>query len=478
MRRRALALLVCSVAAATAGRVVARAFQDRFDHWEHRALFPTCFGCHAGAEDSSRPLWPRTSDCSVCHDGTIEETVTWSPPEAPRASNLRFTHWSHAREVVTAHGADSILRCTACHAERAADPMRVQPAVVQNCLDCHGIKVAHLDAPDSTCAACHVPLVQAVRLSRARVGDFPAPESHRDPMFASRGHGEAAKVKGAPVAASCATCHSRDFCTECHVNAPEVAVIQALRPDPRSLAHEAKLEAPPDHAEPDFMRRHGGQARSRAAKCAVCHTQESCVACHTGSPASVQAIPAAGPGRGRGAAVRRERPASHGLDFSESHAEPASTRPQSCATCHARAECLSCHRPEAAGPTPGYHPAGFLASHPAAAYSRESSCSDCHNQGQFCANCHLNAGLVSPGRLRGAGYHDTKQFFLLNPGQAARHSLESCVSCHSERDCLTCHSARGGRRFNPHGPGFDPATLRRKNPSMCTACHGSAIPEP
>jgi hypothetical protein len=260
------------------------------------------------------------------------------------------------------------------------------------------------------------------------------------------------------------------------VNAPDVPAIQALAPDPRSLAHTAELEAPAGHRDPAFLRRHGGQARKEAARCAVCHTQESCLACHTASPASVQAIPAAGPGRGRGATIRRERPTSHGLDFSELHAEPASARPQSCSGCHTRADCLSCHRPDAADAAPGYHPAGFLTSHPAAAYTRESSCSDCHNQGQFCANCHLNAGLVSPGRLRGAGYHDAKQSFLLNHGQAARQNLESCVSCHSERDCLTCHSATGGRRFNPHGPGFDPGTLLRKNSSMCSACHGSAIP--
>jgi hypothetical protein len=52
------------------------------------------------------------------------------------------------------------------------------------------------------------------------------------------------------------------------------------------------------------------------------------------------------------------------------------------------------------------------------------------------------------------------------------------VSCHAERDCLTCHSALGGRRFNPHGPGFDPERLRRRNPQMCSACHGAAIPDP
>jgi hypothetical protein len=75
------------------------------------------------------------------------------------------------------------------------------------------------------------------------------------------------------------------------------------------------------------------------------------------------------------------------------------------------------------------------------------------------------------------GYHDAKQYFTLNHGQAARQNLESCVACHAERDCLTCHSAQGGRRFNPHGPGFDPETMRRKNSQACTVCHGAAIPE-
>jgi hypothetical protein len=191
----------------------------------------------------------------------------------------------------------------------------------------------------------------------------------------------------------------------------------------------------------------------------------------------VQAIPIAGPGRGPGATIHRERPVSHGKDFSQTHADLASARPQTCSGCHARPECLSCHRPDAAQASPDYHPAGFLTTHPAAAYSRQTSCSDCHNQVEFCTNCHVTAGVVSSGSLRGTGYHDAKQAFLLNHGQAARQSLESCVSCHSERDCLTCHSSVGGRNYNPHGPGFDAATLRRKNPSMCTACHGTNIPE-
>lgn len=480
MRLGAAGLLIISLATVgAAGAAVGRArvLQDRFDHSRHRDLFPSCLGCHAGAADPARSLWPAVSDCTACHDGTVQKRIEWNPPDAPRISNVRFTHRSHAEAVAHARGADSTLRCAACHADRGADPMRVQPAVVASCLNCHGVRTAHLDAPDTACATCHVPLVQAVRLSPERIKEFPAPDSHRAPGFASSGHGRLARAGGAPVAASCATCHARDYCTECHVNAPEVPAIQALAPDARSLALVAKLEAPASHADPRFLRRHGGEARKDASRCAVCHTQESCSTCHVGSPASVGAIPTAAPGRGPGAAVRRERPASHGVDFSRTHAQPASARPQSCAGCHARPDCLSCHRPDPAESPAGYHPTGFLTSHPTAAYSRESSCSECHNEGQFCANCHVKAGIVSPGRLRGTGYHDAKQAFLLNHGQAARQNLESCVSCHAERDCLACHSAAGGRRFNPHGPGFDAGALRRKNPSMCTACHGAAIPE-
>jgi hypothetical protein len=133
--------------------------------------------------------------------------------------------------------------------------------------------------------------------------------------------------------------------------------------------------------------------------------------------------------------------------------------------------------PNAADAPPGYHPAGFLAQHPAAAYARETDCSACHNTRQFCTACHANAGFGTGGRLR-PGYHDAKRNFLLGHGQAARQELESCVSCHTEQECMQCHasSAVGGRNFNPHGPGFDPERLRRRNPQMCTACHGAAVP--
>ncbi|MGH7675132.1 MAG: hypothetical protein ACREMV_07655, partial [Gemmatimonadales bacterium] len=96
--------------------------------------------------------------------------------------------------------------------------MTVRLAVSERCLTCHEIRTAHLASPDSACAVCHVPLVEAVRLTRADIAAFVAPASHSEAGFAgSDGHGTAASAGRG----SCATCHARDFCLVCHVDAPE-----------------------------------------------------------------------------------------------------------------------------------------------------------------------------------------------------------------------------------------------------------------
>jgi hypothetical protein len=374
-----------------------------FDHLQHKALFPSCASCHAGAETQGRALWPEAVSCAACHDGTIEKTVVWRPRTTARRTNLRFDHVQHASAAK-----NQPTTCSGCHTQVGEPRMAVRATVVQRCLDCHGVRFAHLAAPDSACATCHVPLVRAEALTRGDVARFRAPPSHANPNFLSHsGHGA---VTRETMATSCATCHAREFCSQCHAGTAPPRAIAWLSSDPRSTAIAA-----------------------------------------------------------------RAAPAGHNDNFTDRHGNEAAASSTSCASCHIRADCLDCHRPNAASGA-GYHPEGFLARHPAAAYARETSCSDCHNVGAFCTTCHARAGLSSEGVLR-SGYHDTRRFFLAGHGQAARQGLESCVSCHAERDCLTCHSASGGRRFNPHGPGFDPGRMRRKNFEMCTVCHGAAVPQ-
>jgi cytochrome c553 len=68
------------------------ASRQRFDHWQHRKLFPSCTSCHAGAAERERGLWPSAAACSACHEGKVEKPVDWQPPRDLPATNLRFTH--------------------------------------------------------------------------------------------------------------------------------------------------------------------------------------------------------------------------------------------------------------------------------------------------------------------------------------------------------------------------------------------------
>ncbi|HVX88509.1 MAG TPA: cytochrome c3 family protein [Gemmatimonadales bacterium] len=455
-----LAVVAIVLTALSVGRVVARGGPDRFDHPKHAKLFPSCVGCHAGAVQAGASLLPDpVRSCGTCHDGRDQREVTWTPRQGPRASNLAFDHLKHPKNA----------ECLSCHAA-GAGWLQVGAAKPTECFACHGTRTEHLAQADSTCGVCHraLPDVPA-SVTTAQVAAWPKPPSHAAPGFgAAGGHGEAAKAGDR----SCATCHAQNFCAACHVNGGSVPAVARLGTDPRAAAIvlTAAERRPASHGRADFERAHAGLARASVQSCATCHTQASCTACHLTVP-RVAATLATHALSGTDTAQRHAPPASHQDPRWESvHGALASARPQNCATCHARTDCLECHRADAAQGNGGYHPAGFLASHPAQAYGRVSSCSDCHNTQSFCQDCHRQAGVVASGRLQG-GFHDSKQGFALNHGQAARQGLESCVSCHAERDCLACHSATRGRGFNPHGPGFDGDRLKKKNPGLCVACH-------
>jgi hypothetical protein len=392
--------------------------------------------------------------------------VAIGAPDPGPDSFVRFDHDLHA---------DEEMACTECHLE--AGDGALGSSVPGLCLDCHGVDPAHFEADDEDCATCHRPLAEAGRISPERVAAFPAPASHAGEDFLSR-HGVRATAIGSDVAASCATCHTRDHCLTCHVDAPERAAVRALRLDGRPLRNPPVLRAPPSHADEAFLGTHGRDALAGEASCTTCHTRESCLVCHVATPEAAGGLPAAAPDRGAGALVERRAPAGHDAAFRDRHGAEASAGPERCAGCHAREDCLRCHRPGPASAGLAYHPTGFLARHPAAAHARETSCNDCHNPREFCASCHESSGLVARRDRLGAGYHDGQREFLLQHGQAARQSLESCVTCHTENDCLLCHggAAVGGRGLDPHGPGFDAERLRERAPSMCTACHGAAVP--
>jgi hypothetical protein len=467
-RRRALTLALAL--ALCAGARGGAAAEPAFDHDLHEDMFASCVACHRGAEEPAAPMFPRAEACAACHDGDTAGRIEWGGRESMTPGNLRFVHAEHAAR---AGEEETVLACDDCHAAGGAPGER--KASADGCFVCHGAG-EHLDVAND-CAQCHLSLGEAAGLTSERIAAFPRPAWHDEADFASSGHGSLCSgAAGGGSTSRCAVCHARNFCEACHVDTASQPAIEALSADERSLVHRAVLRAPATHSEVDFLHGHGMDAQGGADRCATCHTRESCTVCHVATPGVAGALAPAAAGRPRGAVVRRRAPASHDALFRETHGTEAAADPTSCAACHSREQCLDCHLPAPASGPPGYHPPDFLARHPAAAYARETSCSDCHQPGSFCATCHENAGLSSNRAPLGAGYHDAKEQFLFGHGPAARRALETCVTCHTENDCMVCHSAVSGRRFNPHGPGFDAERLRARAPQVCTVCHGAIIP--
>lgn len=441
--------------------------QDTFFHERHERLFPVCTGCHAGIESGeAAAIYPQPARCAVCHNGRLARQVKWAGP-APRPSNLRFSHSAHAEKIAAA---GESATCQTCHRLPGQSArMAVGAPARQNCETCH----THADPPhlarEAACTTCHRTLAEANALPPERIARFPKPGYHGPTGFLLD-HA----VSPGQAQASCAVCHARQSCERCHANAPAVAAIQALAPDPRVASlvrgRAASYPTPPDHLSRGWGGvKHAVSARKSVAECANCHTQPSCGACHgtvpSGSPIARLPVPVRDGPQGVKLAALRVHADVPG--FATNHGAAAGAKQPNCSSCHTEASCAACHDRAA---SPRFHLPNFMARHGADAFARMSDCSSCHSTEAFCRACHVGSGIRSDGRLD-APFHDRQPMWLLSHGQAARQDLESCVACHQQRDCLQCHSVTVGWGVSPHGPGFDPSRIADRNKLLCRRCH-------
>lgn len=462
-RRRSIAWLLPLLAvlvllgAAGAAQLVRGRQQERFPHRMHAGLFPLCTGCHEGVETGAETaFYPPPELCVRCHDGQQRDRVTWTGP-TKEVTNLRFTHEDHEASA-------GEVQCEECHTPEGAPRMTVVRASPVQCFTCHEGRDHFVDA---RCNQCHVPLART-QLTAAMVSELPLPGDHEAPGFLLESHGEQATAQPA----RCATCHTRERCTSCHVDASVAAAIARIPEAPAGFPLgrlEARYPEPPSHRSPEWLETHGKGAGRQA--CGTCHTRDDCAACHVqplpDSAAVLQERPRV---RAPGVGLERELPSSHSPgSFQLDHGVLAAAEPQQCESCHTRRFCADCHDAPA---SPGFHPPNFTAQHASAAYGRRLECSTCHETRTFCRSCHIQQGMGAEGRLD-PGFHDAQPIWLLRHAQAARQELESCTSCHTQKDCLQCHSQLGAFGVNPHGPNFDAARVQKRNPLICFACHVS-----
>jgi hypothetical protein len=126
------------------------------------------------------------------------------------------------------------------------------------------------------------------------------------------------RALGASATAECETCHNRDQrCYGCHTGSENLDTPS----QEQSSYHPA-----------NFMQQHSAAAWSRETECASCHNPEAfCRACHLD-------LGRAGNNGRTDTGYHNENP-----NWQFGHGQAARQGLESCASCHAQADCLQCH---------------------------------------------------------------------------------------------------------------------------------------
>lgn len=497
MTARRLSLLAALLGSVLAGTLLgsqAGREQAGFPHAEHARLFPLCIGCHEGVPSGDRAeFYPDPSLCAQCHDGERQPRVEWAGPR-PLLTNLDFSHPQHDR------AAGEVVRCETCHTPEGGPRMQVTLAEADRCFACHEAHPAQDHLVDATCTNCHLPLAET-RFTLNRVQDLPEPQTHQDPLFLAEVHGTLA----AQDPTRCATCHTRELCTACHVDVPAVPTIAQLPPRGAALelpAFTASYPVPASHLDPLWEVRHG-RAMTSPAECSTCHTRNGCETCHsepgTRTAGIVAQLPASAAVEAPGVVLARRAPESHASPwFAMRHGEVAATRRETCSSCHAQQTfCTTCHLPVAASALPAgtagerrpetaatARLAGRGA--PAPALARAATAADSVRlRAAAAARIHVphearaQRAPAPRAARRATEFHPAG--FSTNHAAAAYGRRLDCAQCHEQRTfCRDCHTEAGFQARGRLGQGYhdaEPVWLLRHGQAArqtlesCTTCH-------
>lgn len=394
----------------------------RFSHPAHArqvdSAGKSCVACHGSASTADMRVRPaaaatclschthRASDhlaednrCGVCH---VPLTGARGLP-MQRIASLPKPASHERRDFVVSHApaaSPADASCAICHAR-------------QSCARCH------VNAATDARITSLLPDERVANVVRGLPPRYPVPADHQRDDFATA-HGDAAKEN----LARCSTCHARPSCTACHIGSKSNAQIARMpvarlgeAPGVQLRLQQGQRRVPPlalralDDTtvrpvrvhDVTFRTNHKAAAGMAAPTCAGCHEQRFCSDCHAGE------------------GTRR----FHAANFAQRHAADAYSRDTRCASCHnTELFCRSCHR--TSGLTSrgrldaAFHDAQpqWLLQHGRAARQGLQSCATCHAQ-RDCLTCHSTLGWgVNP---HGPGF---------NGSRAAKQNATQCLLCH------------------------------------------------
>lgn len=322
-----LLMLVLALAACAGVLGLQRTSQSHpFEHRAHVTKGVNCVECHAGialAGDTGPLHFPTDAVCRGCHSKPHNENACGACHGEPfvrqgaelAREHLRFEHRNHMADVKG--------DCVRCHVGVAeSQPTELRPKMA-TCFGCH----KHQDQWNvRDCDGCHVDLQTE--------GTLPTSHLVHDGDWL-REHG----VRAAGARDLCATCHTERACAGCH----GVGTVPAL---PARLAFDTVSLSGLHRA--GFKSRHALEARADPGLCTTCHSEDSCIDCHTRSNVAP------------GTATSNPHPPGWVTASGGQHGQQARIDPMSCAGCHGGAGeqlCVGCHR--VGGPGGNPHGAGF-----------------------------------------------------------------------------------------------------------------------
>jgi hypothetical protein len=356
----------------------------KFSHTFHvKDAGVACADCHPEAAKSTMPsnnLRAGHDQCKACHEEQLTDKCGYchlNPDDIqPVQPAQRPFHFSHAQ-----HLSMQKVECVTCHTgidEATIATAKNMPSM-ELCVTCHN----NVKAP-STCEGCHVTLAGFI------------PKDHLAADF-KRDHKRLTRLGS--LETGCATCHTQDFCADCHETSGLLRFGTAdlmTDPAPRGSASDGPKQMALQMVHNlNYRYTHGMDAKSRESDCYSCHSaREFCTECHTaGGALSPNGI----------------RPAWHmGAGFATigvgsgggRHAEFARRDIESCVSCHdvagADPTCVQCHVDGDGfkGTDPRTHEIGYMRSEEGSWHT---------DVGSPCYNCHTDYN-AHPGGTRGRGF--------------------------------------------------------------------------
>lgn len=353
----------------------------RFNHKKHvQELKQSCKVCHAATYsslDSADSMLPKpTETCDSCHDvdhsdlknvkagteangqckwchlgdsagvgGKVAAVVIPKP-------NLRFPHKKHL---------DRNVQCGQCHGriEELELATREQLPRMAGCFTCHQMSGAAQGEAKSNCDNCHLTEPSGKLALQFGAGMLIPPQWLHNAAHTADWI-ERHKSIAADDSAFCGSCHSTNFCTDCH---------------------DGKVRNRKVHPN-DWLSMHPQAARQDNPRCTNCHAEQTfCADCHRRV-----GVARDGPSGNR-VEGRRFHPAANtwttGPRSAMHHSWEAERNLNACVACHTERDCATCHATKGVSGGQGVnpHPLSFKSSCASAFQRNPRPCFVCHQSG-------------------------------------------------------------------------------------------------